>query len=489
MKWYNRIFKNWELQGIWAIVCLVLFVGFVPAIHGQNAKRLKQHLDYGKILDYMQKDSQTELRLPTEQEVQDLTALWPTVPLEENTVFYYARAISLAKRDGHPPGSASSTAKYDGNAEAMRLWVRQNREALRDVKKALSLKAYQFPPLIDASTGSPNSGYLGGLRNLARLCTDAGFAAELEGRNDEAADWYLTAIRMGAQARRDSPFIHNLVSIAVSSIGHGNLDALVANASLSERILRRIIEEGKAAEVAPDELLRVLQKEAGLSAWVLSDEKGWRRRMRDIVEKQDQYVARQQESGIIFPEVEKKELIDARKKLQARLDMSHQEYEKYRKKVSRLHEALQKIAGKSLPQLLRRDFELVALLPEDIRSDSLIMDNIPSWERWFTQQGKLEVGLKALQVRSAIMLYQRKMKKLPERLAELYPEWLPEVPIDPFSGHPLKYRKTDQQWQVYSVGPDGKDDGGQYDPRRPWQGPDLVFSASLKSNSDRRRGK
>jgi hypothetical protein len=43
----------------------------------------------------------------------------------------------------------------------------------------------------------------------------------------------------------------------------------------------------------------------------------------------------------------------------------------------------------------------------------------------------------------------------------LVPDWLPAVPIDPYSGVPLVYRPTSSGHQLYSVGPDGVDDGGR----------------------------
>jgi hypothetical protein len=36
------------------------------------------------------------------------------------------------------------------------------------------------------------------------------------------------------------------------------------------------------------------------------------------------------------------------------------------------------------------------------------------------------------------------------------------MPIDPFSGRPLIYRPDGEGYQLYSIGPDGKDDGGQF---------------------------
>jgi hypothetical protein len=48
----------------------------------------------------------------------------------------------------------------------------------------------------------------------------------------------------------------------------------------------------------------------------------------------------------------------------------------------------------------------------------------------------------------------------PSKLEELVPTYLEEIPADPFDGKPLRLISKDGQWIVYSIGPDGKDDGG-----------------------------
>ena len=48
----------------------------------------------------------------------------------------------------------------------------------------------------------------------------------------------------------------------------------------------------------------------------------------------------------------------------------------------------------------------------------------------------------------------------PARLDELVPNYLDAVPIDSFSGRSLIYRRLENRYQLYSVGPDGKDDDG-----------------------------
>ncbi len=48
----------------------------------------------------------------------------------------------------------------------------------------------------------------------------------------------------------------------------------------------------------------------------------------------------------------------------------------------------------------------------------------------------------------------------PAGLSELVPEYLPRIPIDEFDGDPLRYKLTAHDYLLYSVGKDGKDDGG-----------------------------
>jgi hypothetical protein len=62
--------------------------------------------------------------------------------------------------------------------------------------------------------------------------------------------------------------------------------------------------------------------------------------------------------------------------------------------------------------------------------------------------------------------YRRANGRWPEALAQLVPGYLARVPADPFDGKPLRLRRRDDGVTVYSVGPDGKDDGGRIDRQR-----------------------
>ncbi|HUC86427.1 MAG TPA: hypothetical protein VL970_14630 [Candidatus Acidoferrales bacterium] len=74
---------------------------------------------------------------------------------------------------------------------------------------------------------------------------------------------------------------------------------------------------------------------------------------------------------------------------------------------------------------------------------------------------RIETARRLVVTAIALKRFQLKRGKLPEKLGELAPEFLPSVPIDPFDGKPLKYHPNDHDtFLLYSVGEDGTDDGG-----------------------------
>jgi hypothetical protein len=62
---------------------------------------------------------------------------------------------------------------------------------------------------------------------------------------------------------------------------------------------------------------------------------------------------------------------------------------------------------------------------------------------------------------SAATRYKLAHGHLPEKLADLLSDELAEIPKDPFDGQPLRMTINDGKWTVYSIGPDGIDDGGK----------------------------
>ena len=64
----------------------------------------------------------------------------------------------------------------------------------------------------------------------------------------------------------------------------------------------------------------------------------------------------------------------------------------------------------------------------------------------------------------AVERYRRDNGRPPSSLGEVVPSYIKVWPQDPFSGAPLLYRVEGSGFSVYSVGSNGKDDGGEFEP-------------------------
>jgi hypothetical protein len=70
--------------------------------------------------------------------------------------------------------------------------------------------------------------------------------------------------------------------------------------------------------------------------------------------------------------------------------------------------------------------------------------------------------------------------RLPQSLNDLVPEFVKEVPLDPYDGKSLRYRKLAKGYVVYSVADNGRDDGGAE-----WRNPkDVVGPPSERRGYD-----
>ncbi len=63
--------------------------------------------------------------------------------------------------------------------------------------------------------------------------------------------------------------------------------------------------------------------------------------------------------------------------------------------------------------------------------------------------------------------YRRRHGDWPASLNQLTPDLIPSVPIDPYNGDPLLFRRLPDGVVIYSVGLDSEDNGGNVDKGKP----------------------
>jgi hypothetical protein len=100
------------------------------------------------------------------------------------------------------------------------------------------------------------------------------------------------------------------------------------------------------------------------------------------------------------------------------------------------------------------------------------------------EEGFLRVRAKRrlVQLDLAVRLYRERHGAFPDDLRALVPEVLGRIPADPFSDADASpvYRNNGESFELYSVGPDGDDDGmTPYDPRNPEAGGDYSLNSGL----------
>jgi hypothetical protein len=80
---------------------------------------------------------------------------------------------------------------------------------------------------------------------------------------------------------------------------------------------------------------------------------------------------------------------------------------------------------------------------------------------YFDLAARTEAAHATAVVGVAAMRYKLEHGQFAQKLDDLLAKDLDQIPIDPYDGHALRISTTDGQWKVYSIGPDGIDDGGK----------------------------
>lgn len=104
-------------------------------------------------------------------------------------------------------------------------------------------------------------------------------------------------------------------------------------------------------------------------------------------------------------------------------------------------------------------FKQVPLPPDETRY-MLTRLLMPACEKVAAADVRNKAMLRATAAAIACERFRRATGRWPESLAEIPKSILPDVPLDAYDGKPLRYVRTRDGALVYSVGPDGTDDGG-----------------------------
>ena len=90
----------------------------------------------------------------------------------------------------------------------------------------------------------------------------------------------------------------------------------------------------------------------------------------------------------------------------------------------------------------------------------------PVYVRAYMSEERTRQSAHNLEVALALVAFYADHAMYPDRLADLKPKYLKEIPVDLFAGKALIYRLETEGFLLYSVGENGRDDDGKHDDRQ-----------------------
>jgi hypothetical protein len=129
-----------------------------------------------------------------------------------------------------------------------------------------------------------------------------------------------------------------------------------------------------------------------------------------------------------------------------------------------------------LPEQSAAEGEILVRVKNLPKSVSLTRLMFPALDRGSDSCWRKHANGRCLIVILALERYRQAHGDWPASLEKLVPKLLSAVPLDPYDGEPLRYRRLDDGVIVYSVGSDREDNGGTLDRQNPTRrGADLGY--------------
>ncbi|MBW3624834.1 MAG: type II secretion system protein GspG [Armatimonadetes bacterium] len=307
--------------------------------------------------------------------------------------------------------------------------LKKNEAALRRLRQAFAHE-YRAPP--PAPSFDASFAHYKRFREMARLLA---FESEVRAAHkdwDGAMSSAVDAIRLGEDVFRGSGLIGRLVGIAIQTVGRKGAWPAVRHLNA---------DDAKAAARRMESLMA-----RHVPLWVtMENEKEWTQAaLREWYKDPD---------SLDLSDLEETEKggPPARSSPLARLAMRRMIRTGYRNYTDYMEESIAK---------LKRPYPMQGPdpeVPQDVLTPILGPDPSAAAVRDTnnTAQNRL------LTVALALQAYRAERGAYPRVLSALVPDYLKAVPADPFAkAGTLKYRRENGTYRLYSIGPDGKDDGG-----------------------------
>ena len=340
------------------------------------------------------------------------------------------------------------------NSPEIAAWLEANQDAIQQFRDATQYEHRGFPM---HSEGGDLIGillpHLGRMRDLTRATIMEARRAELDGRPDEALDRYLDTFVSGAQASQGPTIIESLVGNAIQAYSAGALlDSFVGPAAdqidyvqLAGRIEDSYPPLRPAAESFQGErafMMDVLQR-----MYTFDPET----KTYSVGQKGIEYYNSFEFSDGDRPDASFVDELNAIGFAGA-LEQANRHYDA-------MTEAFQ--------SPYREGAQVMRALDESVSSgeanrNPLMRTMMPALGRYYALHTRAETNRRASVLATNIMAYRQQHGDYPDSLDAFGDR---EFVVDPFTDQRFVYRRDGDSFTLYSLGPNGVDDGGVHDRR------------------------
>lgn len=348
--------------------------------------------------------------------------------------------------EGFDPSDREYSAITPEDEVLLHNWLAENAEAL-ELWTEGSKKQY-FWRKYEAKEDEYNSLMIPNLADYRHICNAMLWRAYLEAKsgNIESAFSDISVVyKSGMHLKDQQTLIEQLVGMAILRLASNTLDYVINDFDIDRKSLEYLTDEFKALAVNTEFALNF----DGEKYFALDE---IQRSFVSTPIGSHLYLKRASTRVIIFGDESFSGFADKIKLLFVQPDK-----EVLVENVNEFYEKLIEYSNKMPYQIA--DIGNVMAGVEDNIVLSVLM---PAFDKIISLSHRMEIDIQSTVVILAVHLYKADNGSFPESLDRLMCDgYIESVPIDPFSGKQLAYRKTDNSFVLYSVGTDRVDNGGK----------------------------
>ncbi len=352
-------------------------------------------------------------------------------------------------------------------------WLKANEKQLALVREAVKRPRY-FNPLCSRRKEGEPSNLIGTLlpsvqkcRELASLLTTHAMLCLHEGKLDEAWQDLLACHRLARHTSRGATLIEGLVGVAIGQIASNSTLAYLEHAKLtSKQAAERLKDLQNLPPFAPyADKIDIGERMMGLDAIQMIRRGGGAgifdgdtfgldnkpsEEQRKVLESLD-WTAGLQNANKWYDQMAAALRMKDRAEREKEIDKVEKELQDRSAKVRKMGNLSKLLLEKNQDKAVATALTdvLMGLLTPAVRKVQIAHDRAEQTER-------------NLQLAFAMAAYHADNDRYPAKLDDLAPKYIAAVPSDLFSGKALIYKPEEKGYLFYSVGPNGKDDGGRY---------------------------